>query len=606
MNEPAVWLLTRRGFLTTTVAANVFNGDHVLAADPLPLLRSSLDKRDTPKEFQSLANRADVLLMQLSSGLSYFGKPRNYVTRYSFEDFSASVNTQMLALGKIEATQEKYANQSALTLGKLSAFQDAILHSKALQVQQSQELSSIHPDTLVELQKILDQLQGQIESAQIDLLSHEATFNDAVVAATNKCTFLEVATIIIAIIGMYVGVTEIVAAVAASSAVAGVAATAGAAASSSAAAGATGVAVSAGAAASTASDQQKKAAQANATVTELKTATGAYKEIGDAYKTIKDQLSTHPDSVRLVMSNDDLIKLKSDLFGKIDAAPVGEAIKREFEASASRYFDVIQARNEKLFERDRYLIQLISLQAELVDRENEQAQLQEAMTREQNPVLADYSEILDGMTMSLTRRVRDLVWQETGAYELWTLTKVMPGEFPIIGQTAADLQATHGSLKAAFDNYLLTHDDGQPFDPKLSVSIPLTTNQAELFAKTGWLAFDTDIANFDVDWARVFVTSIDVIVRDINEFSGKVIQLGRNVFRSTDRRITQFQTSPLVRAIQSGHTNAISIANEQGRYLGISPFSSWILVANQSVDRQALSKARSIELQFAGTFVTLA
>jgi hypothetical protein len=201
--------------------------------------------------------------------------------------------------------------------------------------------------------------------------------------------------------------------------------------------------------------------------------------------------------------------------------------------------------------------------------------------------------------------VRDVVWQEIGAYEFWTITKTKSRDFPIIGKSEADLSYTHEALQNSFLYFNMNHDDGQAFDPTLAVTVPLSEAQALEFSLSRKFGFTLDIHDFSPDWARVFVLSVDIEISGISTFSGKIVQFGRNVFRSSSKEIIEFQTLPLVRTIQSGHINPVSIAQTNGHFLGVSPFATWLLTVNESVDREALKRIRSIVLRFEGRYMTL-
>lgn len=460
-----------------------------------------------------------------------------------------------------------------------------------------QQLISTQADAVSKVNSLTDliaQLATAVDAQKATLLASQDRFNSAVQAASSDCSLTKV----IAIGGAIVGVAS-----AAFTAGTSLAAT-------YAAIGSSGFNLLNTVTITGKDGKTTTTKQLNPTYQDMITAGSKVSDVVSAYNKLAGALGSDPDSARIVMAQVDADSLSSDFVKQVQAAPVDQSLKDDFIAQARRYYDLVQIRNKKILERDAWILKIHKLDTQISDQQNKINAIQDKRAGNANPELVNFAGMLTRMLEALRDDLRLLVWYETRALALWNLTPPSQDNsstsFPqIIGSTVADLKTTHNQLAAQFLTLQAMSTAGlQPLDPPIQVSMPVTVHDARLFGTGKLFVFSVSPQSFPSFMTDVLVTYVIVQVEGLPKFSGALTHSGLQRFKTFDgKSIIEYSSPPWTTGIQiADGSKAIPLGASNGKYLGLSPFTTWVLRAADEVDSVALGGVTGISLTFQGLY----
>jgi hypothetical protein len=322
----------------------------------------------------------------------------------------------------------------------------------------------------------------------------------------------------------------------------------------------------------------------------------SWDEVQNAWNTHKPVL-TGRDNAKLTMDEDALVAHLDQFEREVDNTGAPEAAKAAFKKEVRAYYELVQTRNNKLSETDALVVRQADLRVQIVERQRERRQLLSLKAANQDPAADRYLVLLDAMSDALLEQARILVWQEARALFLWSLQP--PPDTRFDGIEFTDLAQAHGLIANEFRlRESWTSGSAETMDP-VSVSFPLSAEARRGLATDGKVALNVERSDFWSSWYAIYVTHVGVAVAGVDRFRARLTHPGRGFFETARRgEPPRTFSMPPRSSTVTDHTRA-DLGAEDGKYVGMSPFTQWIL-AFETPEAAALATATSIDLVFHG------
>ena len=611
MSEPIddtdEFLLTRRSLLATTLStilgsaiskpssANAIerflrDGDNLQKLDVLNLTSTLEDS--LPLDPILIGRRAAVCAAQICRGLNYYGSVNDFVPLYSMRNLITDVTPILnLALASEEGFQKAFANQASREQ------KEAWLKSSENQCSQTIASLESKRDQAVEnanlLFSIIQSLGTKSDEAKGKLLNYTEDFNRAVVLArAGSCDLARIVKIVGAIVALasaaYTGGTSVMNFVGQ--------------------AGATGLTLFQEVSITGKDGKTTLTKQINPTFGAFATAIGSIKGVVDEYTKLEQILSANPDAARIVMRQEDFDHLSDDFNKQVDEAiGVDPAVKNRLKEAARQYVSLVQERSKKILERDSCLLQIIRIDGEIEDQNRTYKHLTDQSALNASPETAEYVYEAKRVLQAARVHLRYLVWLEKRAL---AIAKILPLDrnFHILESRIIDadvkfLSTAHADFSSQY--FACTSQAGN-IDPKQVVHIFIPTDRERSeFAKTKAFRFEVKRKAIKAELAEVFVTRLSVEIIGIRDFHGVLVHSGTQTFYQPSGQQVTYTSSPYAIPILSSKTthDLDGVGSEREHYLGLSPLTTWMLIAGPSTNglyNDQIKKIKGIRLTFEG------
>ena len=309
----------------------------------------------------------------------------------------------------------------------------------------------------------------------------------------------------------------------------------------------------------------------------------------------------------MVLSKDDFDHLASDFETRVDRAAIPQEIKDDFKVQAHKYVNLVQARNNKIRERDGCILKVHDIDRQIQEGQLSKDHVEDLRARAAAPEKNEYAAFLKANREVLRRYLRRLVWEEIRALALWQMQPIdaLSEIMRLEDLKAVDLMNTHDQLSAQF---VLTAaslpGDRQSIDPRVRIIKKISRADAQQFARTGRLSFSISLEDegFEPFMKEIIATSVIVEVVDVDRFSGELQHSGRQLFRRKNGELLEFASEPLRVGLQTSEKPVlVELGGDGANYFGVSPCSDWIL-RYTGREAAALANAKEIRLTFGGSY----
>lgn len=546
---------------------------------------------DFSLDIQIIARRASLLLSQILHGFGYYGQPRNYVPLLNYRYFKDELRPIIQDAVNSEAAFDCLITKAEQSLTDDQAFQGAAQRiADTISGLRSQKEGAI--DQANALVDVIVQLGLEVREQKERLLAAQDRFNKAVEFATdNGCgprEMLDIIAVVITVVAaVYTGGTSLYA---------------------------TGALIASKGfelyetvnVKDQNTQQMKETTEFNPVYKQLDTAQGEIKDVVAKYNKMKALLRADPDSSRVVLPKDEFDHLASDIESKIDRAPIPQEIKEDFKLQTHKYVDLVQARNNKILERDGCVLKVHDLDQQIQEGQLHRNHVEDLRARAAIPEKNEYAAFLRANREALRRYMRRLIWEEIRALALWQMQPIDAfSETRLEGLKAVDLMNTHDQLSAQFLITAASLPSGrQSIDPKIRITKEISRADAQQFARTGRFSFSIGLNDegFEPFMKEITVTSVIVEVIGVVGFSGQLEHSGRQLFRRTSGDLLEFASYPLAVGLQTSPVPLpVELGGSSGNYIGVSPCSQWILTYTGRTSA-TLVNAKEIQLAFGGFY----
>ena len=598
------WVSTIASLLAASGAAALSPDDTSLS----PPLSPAYDFENAlPLDAAGLAERANRLDQQMQHGFSYYGYPRNYVPLLSYDFFKTEMQTILTNAVIIDQGLQAVVTAAQAAQLQEAQIDQAIAQATALVGQLSGDLNAALADAN-DLQTQINALMPQIDVLKQQLLDSEAEYNDAVKAATDQgCGLSDLVVIVGAIVAVASAVFT-----AGTSTLALIAAI-----------GSSGFKIYQTVTVKQPDGTDKQTKELNPTYTALFKVAGNLADVYAGYQKLKAAMAANAseDSGRLMLTQQDMDAKEADFNAKVDqATQVDIKIREKLKAQAHAYLAAVQARNKKIADRDGAILKIWDLNTQILQNQATIDKLANDRATNTAPDLIAYTRMFQKIQSDFRLRLRFLVWQEMRAGQLWSLEE--PGiisapsatlngtpvseNLLILGATASDLLLRHTLLSANYLTARASQAGGpQKIEPDVVLSIELTPEQKSFLTKNRKLVFNVDFDSLvDSLKTEVYMTEFSVDLPGVAGFSGEIQHSGRQAFLRRDgKRRVEYASASLIREIVN--TPSPTFVLSDWGYLGVSPFTDWILTAGPNVSTDVLNEVQTIEIKFGGWFQPL-
>lgn len=567
--------------ISTTGVTSSFLCPSVDAAEPDPFGFPD----ETSDSLLAAGSRSRVLVSQLTQGLNYLGQPADFVSRYDIAAFNTSLNSLFALAIPAEKARSQYRQDKKIKDNRDQHFDDQINASLALQSSQESEITTI--ETTVQSDKdAADELEGEIDKQRAVVLDVQNQFDDAVRSFTQNsgCSLGDLLHGVEAVVGVvaaaYTGGASLVATVGSSI-------------------GTVRSAISAASDAKTVSDLVKDVQKGyKSVVTVVDSVKSEWTALQNAWKTFSTTLNTPDGSSKLITDADGLDGQLTRFASAVDQSPVSEDLKERFKQEVSKFYNLAQTRNSKLLEIDSLYLRESSLRDQIDQRKSEQLKLQSLKAANADPDADQYLTLLDKMSGAFLEQMRVLVWQEAGALWLWSLT-APPSAARLDGVTFTDLAFAHGILQSEFTTReTLAPGNAESFSDHL-VSFKIDKSDAGGLQNNGKIGLNVARADFPATWYAIYITNVSVRAQGLQSFSATLTHPGQGTFEGVGKSDPPLTFSMAPRTSTATDQSAADLGAQEGKYVGLSPFTSWLLAFTNPTPA-GLAGLTQIDLIFKG------
>jgi hypothetical protein len=554
----------------------------------------SLDSFPGQAETSSLSAYADVwaraetLLEQIAHGLSYVGQTRDTVIRRN-PQFLQSPLDQLSQYGKI--ISDRISTVSVIVENADTRF-NQLTDCANMASSQSQTISGEIKSLTDQWNKsnaMLPQLDAMVRERAEDLENAQNSFRQAILAAANGgCAgFVDLLKITAAIVAVYQGFVEALPALAATA------------------------------------DQVESGGQSLDNLSKiakvLKPVAGDFKSIVDGYQTIKGFIDSDSKGALLVINQKDLADRVDDVLKAIDATPDAPAeAKSQLKTAVRDYLAAVKARNDAIVLMDNIATKIDADTVAVADLSRQEANFRDAAQAAVAPQQESLLTVLKALERSYLKQVRDFLWQADRAVDYFALRTYSPD--PLLGaDELAKLADAAGNviLSVQAEVNKLGAPERFPVDGDSGYSIRVDLSpvqQASLARGSLLLSLDprSDGPKAYPYGCCVFADSVKVTVDGADQFTGRLTHLGACRFTKTPTEQIAFRLSPETRTITqenmdlgTGNQAGAESANGVAQYVGLSPFSDWLLEFDDLANSKWLDTAKFIIMEFTGTMRTV-
>jgi hypothetical protein len=545
------------------------------------VVRVAQDNESADPEFGIIAARALTLNAQIEKGLAYTGRPRSFVIRRNPRHMIEPVS-ELVQIGGLIA--KRSANIAAI-LADATRRRDELANSADLAKVRADQDQNL----LIQLSKTwntsndqLKQLDQDVRDRASALERAEGVFQQAILdALAPKCGFKELLTCIGAIAAVYAAGIGI--------------------------AGAAEDAIKLAEADGLAFDNMRAAAKIIVSVEKDAVS------ISNGYDKIKELLDGDGRGALLVVDASGLDHHLDVTLKAIEA--VKGASPEEKLALQNAVIDFVgatKARNQAILRMDEVAVKAMALNAELNGLRAEEARLRSASQSAIPPDLVNVNRSLKIVLRRFVREVRDFIWEAERAVDYYTLRpyNVTPG---LNSDDIGTVGGAAGDLILAIENYisgLPGEDERFPVvgDHGFALQVELTDVQRASLRK-GKLLVSFYPADLPHSYARaraVFADVLTVTIDGVPVFFGSLEHLGESRFTTVDDVVVAFLLQPSTFRLTHNPIQLGSLpANWDGEienadYLGLSPFSDWLIQLDDPDSLNGLAKAKSLTFTFSG------
>ena len=536
--------------------------------------------------FRPLTARSRVLVVQLSQGLNYLGQPSDFVTRYEVAAFASALQNLFAVNGRAENARAGFRRERTIREDRNTHFDNQIKASLELQSQHETELRLV-AETIRDNTAAIQTLNTEVDKQADVVVTLHDTFDEACknfsqggcdLAGMVKAltTFIAVASAI------YTGGASLVAAV--GTGLAGVRGAIGA----------------AGGASDPASFIDGVRKGYDSVVKVVDTVGTEWPQMQAAFGKYRDLVTAPGSNVKLVADAGALAAQLERFEAEVDRARAPEDARAAFKEGVRRYYALVQTRNNKLLETDALLLRQGALRAQIELRKEEQGKLGSLKAANRNPEADAYVQMLDAMSTALLEQMRILVWQEARALWLWSLSPP-PAAARLDGITFADLAFAHNLIVSEFTlRESLAPGAAESFTNH-RVSFPLAAASIAGLRKDSKLALVVSRRHFPQEWYGIYVTKVDVVLNGDQTFTATLTHPGRGQFEGAERGDLQvFSMKPRTSSV--GHDRTADLGAQDGKYVGLSPYTAWLLAFTGSLP--SFESITNVQLVFQGKFRT--
>ncbi len=280
-----------------------------------------------------------------------------------------------------------------------------------------------------------------------------------------------------------------------------------------------------------------------------------------------------------------------------------------------RYFELVQSRNKKISEHDSLIVGIQDAARQYYEqslRIEEFADMKAQLVNNQKiPEKLAYVEAIKSTQDSQLDVMRRVVWNEKRAQAFWQLDPRLLSDSSLVSinliNSAADLLNAHNGVLTQREAYLIDEHPGiTQFDPSgHSIRINLNDGDRESFSATRRMRFSIGFEDgtFQQHMKEIFVTGIQVVMLpQASAFAGRLVHSGIHRFENVAGKRVEFCSYPTFIGIESGEMLTFKdiLGDGDQRIHGLSPFSDWTLIADESVPISLLGHLEAITLTFMG------
>lgn len=348
---------------------------------------------------------------------------------------------------------------------------------------------------------------------------------------------------------------------------------------------------------------------------------GDFTRINEGYAKIMSYLDSNSKGAMLVVSPDDLAARVQDVMSEIDKTNVSFADRESFKDAIRHYMNTVQMRNLAILELDADALKIVANETESRNLLMREKQLRDAAN---NAVQADLKQLaiaLGDLNRNFLRQVRDFLWTADRAVDYYALRHYVP-DSNLRTDDVAQIANAVGNVLLSVEgalNELPGTPELFPTSPQIPFVIEIRPNPSQRRSMSrGSLLIALDpFVHRPQGYPRavaVFANAIQVVIDGLPRYSGYLTHLGPSRFASASGAKISFRTSPETRKIsehQLSLGNGLATLSTAGlvgdstdEYLGLSPFSDWLLEIDASSNWHRFSRARSIGFTFFGTMRT--
>ncbi len=530
----------------------------------------------------SLISRIRLLLIQMCSGVDYYGFYPNHVPLTSLELYESSVDNMMKLATDIDAFYGEFYNQEQSAIKHRLAIDGVIetlelksvrLHSQESQIDAEIEAARAHIKELLNEEIVLEVKVKAAERAFKDALEREA-----------ECGIDDVLKAAVAVASIASGIGTVAAGIASLSEMNDLV-------------------------------EQKKLKdtfkdQAKYIVKHSKVVGKGLGKIKNGYEEVKVILDEERDAAKLISAEEDFEE-SVKRFEHLSEA-------REYRRLMRQYLGVIKTRNNKILEVDNNTTRFLELATEREQLSTELDATRGRLVQVYNPRLAEHVVFFERAVRRVRAALLRAIVMEHKALEYWGLeSNLVPAN--IHDRDIEYLKVFHFSFK---ENLLRLIEERNAVPQRLTVPpITLTRednpNIFELFDETGQFSFELKAHHhyFRV-YSRVLVNNVTITLEE-PAYSGyrwlKLRHYGNPTFVDNQGDYHSYSHRGRDRALMYpplASSASVSLGGEIGRYSYLSPFATWGILLEYTDDdsrpidyevaKQARETVTSIQIAFEG------
>ena len=567
-----------RVFVSRAMAADTIGTSSTLLASLPPASLSELD---------GVWARAVSLTAQLDRGLAYNGQSRSYVIRRNALRLPDPVK-QLVEYGTTIADRLGTISAAA---SDAQARHDEFVDSADKARSSGQRLSDLRKSVQAEwntANAALQALDLNVRSHEAALDQAQADFKQAVLNSTApQCGFAEIIKCVKLAVAVYTGGVALVAA-----------------------------------GADAVSQLETGGLQFENLKVVAKTLepTGAkLDDISKSYDAVKPFLGSDGTGGLIVIEKENLQRhVDATLKAIDDVSGAGPGDKLAFKDAVTDFVSAVQVKNEQILKMDGMAVRVMQLSAAITDLHNHETRLRDASQLAFKADLADLARSLNAVYYSYLRQVRDFVWESERAVDYSSLQAYAPTD-GLNSNDIASVAAVAGALVTTLQSRLNAAPGyperfPQQGDDPFSIRVTLSPVQQKALL-TGGLVLRLLPSHRPPSYGNaywVFGERIKVRLSNIDHFQAVLTHMGASRFEKSPNDEIEFTVASRPMRITenwadlgSSPTLPPGAANSDAEYLGLSPFSDWLLQIRNPDTIPGIEALEFVELEFQGTLRTL-
>jgi hypothetical protein len=542
--------------------------------------------------YVSLCNaRANALLAQMSFGLDYYGRARNYVPLLNLKGFDSAINSLLECGAAIESDLKDYKAQQSHENAQRLALRGIID-----QVSVYEQRGEGEYDALTSEIKSLDaQISALVLTAEIqkqEISGAQQRLKDAISSVGAGCGFGELITIVGVAVAMGTGAYAAV--------------------------GALQTALSAYEAANTFSESLEA-------IKKLEPVGKDIKEAADAWAKIKDIVSQSPEAAKLAFLEKDYDQHMADAMSALDKVHLPEAgdLKRKLQ----EFSEINKTKNTKALELTNRLLRRQQLKAELEQRKIDANQARDALAETIDPTLPIMLSFSQGAYREIRSAAAELILLENRAYEYWSLTE---RDAPLRGWTIDALRVAHSLVQSDTVGLRSRRASGpgqmhrwETVDLKaITARTMFTRFLAGTPVNEGGVADHVHQLTFSLTpenapqiwrWPAIGITGLRVRLGGTTSTDGMLqyalVHSGSVIVCSPDQQKHRFIHDSRIYRLAYDIRSGVEAAGEQVASevdsLAVSPFATWTLIIKRSSNSGlSLSKVADAQFSLIGNYMS--